>query len=500
MPRNLRDVDVLVIGGGPAGATAAGLLASWGRSVVLAHRECSQPSLAESLPASTKKLLRFLGQIDAVEAARFHPNFGNRSRWAGKAAVATSADPGYHVPRRDFDRRLREHAGARGAMILDGQVQRVDLGDSPRIQLAGATGDVVDYSAAFVLDCSGRAGVVARKGLRRFDVGYRTLAVAAEWECDHWPEEEQAYTLVDSYADGWAWSVPLSPTRRQCTVMIDHDRTTISKASLAAVYRAELQKATTIGKRLSRARQSDQVWACDASLYSAVRAAEDRALLVGDAASFIEPLSSAGVKKALTSAWRAAVVANTCLEKPDMLRAASDFYDCREQQVYHECLRRSAAFFKEAATVHDDTFWTARAKCCPEAALDSPSNLSDEDLRGDPSIRQVFERLRATPALDLTAAPGLRFEMAAVIEGREVVMREAVVFPGFQSPVRFAAGVNLPELVRISTGCRDVASLIDAYHTCVGKVDVGDLLIGLSLLIARGVVRDRAREVPISWG
>ena len=65
----IREADVLVIGGGPAGATAAGLLASWGQSVVLVHRAAGQPDLAESLPASTRKLLRFLGQLEAVDAA-----------------------------------------------------------------------------------------------------------------------------------------------------------------------------------------------------------------------------------------------------------------------------------------------------------------------------------------------------------------------------------------------------------------------------------------------
>src|SRR5262245_56160338 len=70
-------VDAVVIGGGPAGATAAGLLSSWGRSVVLIHRDSAQPSLAESLPWSTRKLLHHLGQLDAVDAAGFHPNSGN---------------------------------------------------------------------------------------------------------------------------------------------------------------------------------------------------------------------------------------------------------------------------------------------------------------------------------------------------------------------------------------------------------------------------------------
>ncbi|HEX7794567.1 MAG TPA: FAD-dependent monooxygenase, partial [Vicinamibacterales bacterium] len=75
-----RRVDAIVVGGGPAGSTAAGLLSSWGRSVVLIHRDTAQPSLAESLPWSTRKLLRHLGQLDAVDAAGFHPNSGNISR------------------------------------------------------------------------------------------------------------------------------------------------------------------------------------------------------------------------------------------------------------------------------------------------------------------------------------------------------------------------------------------------------------------------------------
>jgi flavin-dependent dehydrogenase len=492
--RDAQDVDVLVIGGGPAGAAAAGLLASWNRSVLLVHRESGQPSLAESLPASTRKLLQFLGLIDVVDAARFHPNHGNLSRWAGTAAIATSADAGYHVPRDEFDRRLRARAHTQGAVIVNGQVQRVEGRHPLHVEIVRSAGDVITRSAGFVLDCSGRAGVIARKGLRRFDAGYRTLAVAADWECDDWPEQERAHTIVDSYADGWAWSVPLSPTRRQCTVMLDRERTAISKASLASVYRAELRKAIGIEERLAHARQTSQPWACDASPYGAVRAADDRALLVGDAASFIEPLSAAGVKKALTSAWRAAVVANTCLEKPDMLHAASDFYNRREQQVYHECVRRSAAFFKEAATAYQDAFWTTRAGSSPDVTVDSGSDLADRDLAGDSSIRLAFERLRAAPALSLSPLPGLRFETAAVIEGREVVLRDAVVIPGLESPVRFAAGINLPELVRISTGCRDMASLIDAYYAHVGTVDPADLLKGLSVLVAKGVLEIRESD------
>lgn len=494
-------VDVLVIGGGPAGATAAGLLASWGRSVALIHHESSKPSLAESLPASTRKLLRFLGQLEEVDSAGFHPNHGNISRWAGKEARAESADAGYHVSRSVFDRVLRAHARAQGASIVEGRVQRVDfVGDGPPCRLRPTTAVTLEcatsrgvgrYQASFVLDCSGRAGIIARRGLRRADAGYRTLAIAAEWECPDWPSHEQTHTVVDSYENGWAWSVPLSAARRQCTVMVDADLMTVRKASLDAIYRGELRKAPSIGARLTGSREINRPWACDASLYTCQRAADSAALLVGDAASFIEPLSSAGVKKALASAWRTAVVVNTALDKPQMLAVATDYHDRREREVYQECLRRSAEFFKTAANVHGDEFWSVRASVVPDT--DGAAGLEGSALH-DARVRAAFDLLRDASSLELAPAPHLRFEPFAVIEDREVVLRDAIVLPGISEPVRYVGGVNLPELVRIAAGCRDVPSLIESYHHRVGPVDPRDLLVGLSVLIAGGLMRS---EVPL---
>src|SRR5205085_11630928 len=134
-----------------------------------------------------------------------------------------------------------------------------------------------------------------------------------------------------------------------------------NKYRLNVLYSSELAKTHDLAAQLVEARQTAAPWACDASVYTAERTADTGVLLVGDAASFIEPLSSAGVKKALTSAWRAAVVVNTCLSKPEMAGAALDYFSDREHAIYTECRRRSAAFFREAAVAHGDPFWSARA-------------------------------------------------------------------------------------------------------------------------------------------
>jgi flavin-dependent dehydrogenase len=480
--------DVLVIGAGPAGSTAAQLLSSWGRSVTLLHRAPSHPPLAESLPSSTRKLLHFLGQLDRVGAAGFHPNQGNVARWAGADRDTRTADTGFHVSRDRFDAVLRDAAAAARVQVIDGAVQRVEIGDPSCVTYITRHG-LATCRARYVLDCSGRTGVVARRGFRRSASGYRTLAITAEWDCAGWPADEHAQTAIESYRDGWAWSVPLSPTRRQCTVMIETGRSghgSAKAAALAATYARELAKAAMLSTRLAGARQLSVPWACDASIYDAVRAADEGVLLVGDAASFIEPLSSAGVKKALLSAWRAAVVANTCLSNQSLAGAAADLYANRERQVYADCSRKAQAFFAEAADVHDNPFWSVRADADDSTdAGESGDEMSDEAIARDASVRRAFERLRGAEHVRLRPAAALRFEPVPSIEGREVVMRDAIFLPGLSTPLQFTAGVNLPALARLATGRPDVPELLAAYHAQVGPVPVSALLTGLSVLVAR---------------
>jgi flavin-dependent dehydrogenase len=485
--------DVAVIGAGPAGSTAAQLLASWGWSVALVHRPApvpGRPSLAESLPASTRKLFAYLGQLERIEAAGFYPNEGNVARWADASRVTRSQDAGFHVPREAFDAVLRDGAIAAGATKLDGIVRAVDLEAGAAITIADGRG-VQTLSARLILDCSGRAGVVARRGFRRSDAQYRTLAIAAEWECANWPADEHAQTLVESYPDGWAWSVPLSRTRRQCTVMIDTGRSPQDARGLNAIHQRELERSAELRARLRGATQATSAWTCDATVYDSAQPACEHVLLVGDAASFIEPLSSAGVKKALLSAWRAAVVANTCLRNESLAGAARDLYIRRERHVYADCMQRSRACFAESAAAYGTAFWSVRAAETSGAAhiYDDAdaigSDLSDAELARDPEVRSAVDHLRGAAHVRLRAADAVRFEPAAIIEGREVVMRDALIVPGVDTPLQFAAGVNLPALARLGAACGEVPALIEAYQAQVGPVPLTGLLTGLSLLVAR---------------
>ena len=317
------DYDAIVVGAGPAGCAAARLLAAWSHRVLLVDRDVGAGrSLAESIPPSTQKILATLGILPAVEDAAFHRWTGNTVWWADAAPRAETFAPGaagYQVIRAGFDATLVGLARESGADVRRGLVRDADP----------ETGEVVvetDGVAAsvrgdYLLDCSGRAGVIARRGLRRPAEGAHTVALAGVWRADAaggFPDVDAGHTLVASYADGWAWSVPTDGRTRYLTVMVDPSRTDLTRdATARAVYLNELRKVQPFAALMRAASCEAGPWGADASPYGARQHAEGRVLLCGDAGSFNDPLSSFGVKKALVSGWLAAVATHTALVRPE---------------------------------------------------------------------------------------------------------------------------------------------------------------------------------------
>ena len=254
-----RRFDAVIIGGGPAGSVAARLLASWGHDVLLLTKpQQKERSLGESLPPSCRKLLDEIGVLDAVDAAHFIQTSGNTVWWGGgdpHVEFFPDERRGYQVLRTKFDRVLFDCARAAGAEVMsDAMVRDVDV-PGLKHETAGASDDqsaatvrfetsgaMQTVRARWVLDCSGRAGVIARQGLRRSDDDRTTVALLGVWKGPKgWGLPDETHTLVESYTDGWAWSVPTSDSERFFTVMVDPQLTDLLRGErVEAMYRAEL--------------------------------------------------------------------------------------------------------------------------------------------------------------------------------------------------------------------------------------------------------------------
>ena len=377
--------DIVVAGGGPAGATIARLLASYGFQVVLIEkRRFPRYQIGESLTPRILPLFDFLDIRSRIEAAGFLPIAGHTVCWGSPQPRTAYYSPdrmrhGFQVWRPDFDTLLLDHARQSGVQVIEGQAVtgvRFHAGDGVTLQTASQK----RITASFFIDATGHSGLLAGQGWRQRDSIFQTLAITAYW---HGVQEADGFdrgnTLIEAYANGMVWSLPLHTGLRNVTLLLDWSAgKQIQKTSLADFYTSELGKAAYTSSLLQRAQISIPPRACDASLYTATTFATEQALMVGDAGLFIDPLSSEGVHKAMASAITGAVVVNTILRRPWMRSQAIAFYHERQQQTYDVHYQQSVAYYREERRWSEHTFWQRRAGAMrqsqpqPQTVLSNP--------------------------------------------------------------------------------------------------------------------------------
>jgi flavin-dependent dehydrogenase len=462
--------SIVILGGGPAGAAAARLLALWGHDVRLITRP--EPpavgALAESLPPSCRKLFDVLAVRDVIETAGFVRATGNTVWWgAHEERVEQFADGerGWQVDSAELASLLLDAAERAGVSI---ERRRVGLDD------CAAREDSI------VLDCTGRSGVVARaRGWRVYEPSLKTIALVGIWRRDKpWRVPDDTHTLIESYGDGWLWSVPLGSGRRCIAAMVDPRTSDLAEGAAREIYLSEIAKARRFASVVEGAVLEPGLRGWDASMYSSSRYADEHALLVGDAGSFIDPLSSAGVKKAIASGWLAAVAAHTAIERPGMRQIAFDFFAARERDIYRHLRALTQRFLADAATRHPDAFWADRS-----AAMDPPLPADEVD---PPHIVHEFERLRAARTLSVRLGDGIRVEARPAVSGCEIVLEARIVDDAASAGVRYVRDIDVIALLDLAPHYGDVGELFDAYQRRAAPAALPDFLAALSAALAHG--------------
>lgn len=456
--------DVVIIGGGPAGACAALRLLALGHRVALIEQQAfPRPQIGESLSVGVRNIFNYLGAEQLLNRHEYIEGLSAKVIWEKEGEVHTlQKSGGIMVNRGKLDEDLISLAVSRGLELFQPAKLEscVKLASHWEVVIRQELGKST-LKGVFILDARGRSGL---RTMDKIITAAPMVALYAHTNRSAIPE----CTLVEAQESGWLWGSPLPGPDQKFRMMVFLSPEELRKRDLEQVFREKISSSILFKGGLNDL-GNEGIQSCSVSSYSHQQPWENNYIRIGEAAFTLDPLSSTGMEKAMRFSLQTVIALNTILKSGDAQMAQS-YYEDKLVESLSLHLNWTSNYYSTAWPGKGFGFWKERSQMnisLPQNDTAFYHKLASK-LRAKPGneVRDLPTKLAFGANIDqvwykeIRLSPQISYTRAVCVEDDRLQIREAVQHPSLSREITYIDNIAVPSLLKESNEAETVGELI----------------------------------------